>query len=66
MKTQNEIAFEYIYKMKLGERFHKDLFDIWRVPGGWLFGIDGGDTGAVLEFVPFDNEFMKSSIQEKI
>lgn len=46
-------GFENIYKMKLGERFKHDIFDIWRVPGGWIFGIDGGENGITTTFIPY-------------
>ena len=57
---EKEQNLQELYKMKLGERIKYSIFDIWRVPGGWMFAIDGGDIGVTSTFVPFNNEFMEN------
>ena len=45
-----------LYTMKLGEKIKFDIWDVWRVPGGWLFALDTG-ADSLSQFVPFNNEF---------
>lgn len=45
-----------LYAMKLGEKIKFDIWDVWRVPGGWIFALDAG-TSAITTFVPFNSEF---------
>lgn len=48
-----------LYKMKPGERIKFDIvWDVWRIPGGWLFAI-GGD-GMICTFIPYNNEFQNA------
>lgn len=47
-------GFQKIYDMRLGDRVKYDLFDIWRVPSGWIFGCDGGESGITHIFVPYE------------
>ena len=55
---------ENLLTMKIGDRIKFDVWDIWRVPGGWIFGCDGGESGMVSIFVPYDtnahNDFVKN------
>lgn len=52
-KTISEKLKE-LYGMEPLDRITYSIFDVWRVPGGWLFGCDGGEgRGMVLEFVPY-------------
>lgn len=54
-----EISYDGLYDMKFGDRARLNSFDVWRIPGGWLFSIREKMAGNSLVFVPFDNEFMK-------
>ena len=53
-----------LYNMKIGDKIGLDVFDVWRVPNGWIFGIDMGET-ATIQFVPSDNEVITQGISDK-
>jgi len=47
--------------MELGAKIKfDDYWDVWRVPGGWIFAMDTGDK-IMSQFVPFNNEFMSNN-----
>jgi len=56
-----------LYEMKLGDSVWVSEFEsnVLRVPGGWLFRSSDGvrDIYTSSTFVPFDNEFIKTSEQ---
>jgi len=56
-----------LYEMKLGDSVWVSEFEsnVLRVPGGWLFRSSDGERDIYTSstFVPFNNEFMKTSEQ---
>jgi len=57
----NNGFMEKLYKMKPLEKLSQNNNTMWiRVMGGWIFGDLQGTV-----FIPFDNEFMKTSEEEQ-
>lgn len=52
--TSDEIAYN-LYKMKLAQVYRAFNWTYIRVPGGWIWTLDGGES----VFIPLDNEFQK-------
>lgn len=40
-----------LFKMNLGDRIKLDIWEVWRVPGGWIFANDSGPS-TMCTFVP--------------
>jgi hypothetical protein len=56
MSSQSDKA-KIIYSMSFGEKRKLDNWDVYRVPGGWIFT----DTqGGFAEFVPYSEEFKET------
>jgi hypothetical protein len=39
-------------EMKIGEKIKLDIWDVWRMPTGWVMAIDGGVAFSTSVFVP--------------
>lgn len=48
---------EELYNMKLHDTIDTGVYDILRVPGGWLYTLFGDKT-TTTTFIPFNNEFL--------
>jgi hypothetical protein len=44
---------EELQQMEVGDRIRMDVWDVWRMPTGWVITIDGTDVSAMTSvFVP--------------
>lgn len=48
---------EDLYTMKCGDRIKYSIWDVFKVPGGWIYSCDGG-TSMFGVFIPFNKEFI--------
>jgi hypothetical protein len=51
MATTQDTTAKQLHEMKVGDRIKMDVWDVWRVPTGWVMAIDGG-VGMTSVFVP--------------
>jgi hypothetical protein len=47
----NKTTLEQLNNMKTGDRIKLDIWDIWRMPTGWVMAVDSGSNMTSV-FVP--------------